>query len=120
LSTTNYDTTTRDVTVGGITYNYQDNQTLTTPLIGLHGNFYPIIEDIALRPNLSARANWWNYADRESWDWEIGAAVDIPINRLWTWTVNGGYRYWHTKFKRTNDALDINRMGFFLESSVLF
>jgi hypothetical protein len=120
LNITNYNTDVRNVAVGGNVYNYHDSQTLTLPQIGLHATFYPILDDIALRPNISGRFNWWNYADRESWDWEVATAVDIPVNRLWTWSVAGGYRYWHTKFKRERDTLDINRMGFFVESSLLF
>lgn len=120
INITNLETRIQDVIVGGNTYTYQDSKTRTTPLLGLHGSFYPILDDISLRPNVSARVNWWNYENLETWDWEISGAVDIPINRLWTWTVNGGYRFWHTKFKRERDTIDINRMGFFLESSLLF
>ncbi|MGB9616286.1 MAG: hypothetical protein ACP5M0_04530 [Desulfomonilaceae bacterium] len=110
----------RDVTVGGVQYNYREDGTHVYPTFGLHGTFYPIFESVALRPNVSSRVNWWNYNDFECWDWEIATAVDIPVNRLWTWTVNGGYRYWHTKIRRDRDTADLNRMGFFVETSVLF
>jgi hypothetical protein len=53
-----------------------------------HGSFYPIIESISLRPNVTGRVNWWNYNNLEAWDWEVSSAVDIPINSLWTWTIN--------------------------------
>jgi hypothetical protein len=120
LNVTNFDTDLRDVVVGGNLYNYHDSQTLTIPALGLHGTFYPILNDIALRPNFSSRVNWWNYRDREYWDWEIAGSVDVPVNKLWTWTVTGGYKFWHTKFKREQDTLDANRMGFFVDSSILF
>jgi hypothetical protein len=120
VNTTTFDTDVRDVLVGGNLYNYHESETKTTPLIGLHGSFYPILNDISIRPNISARVNWWNYENYETWDWETSAAVDVPINRWWTWTVNGGYRYWHTKFKRQFDTIDSNRSGFFVETSLLF
>jgi len=120
LDTIKVETTVRNVTVGRTTFNYSDDSTRVVPSLGIHGTFYPIMEGISLRPNLSARVNWWNYQDLETWDWEAAAAVDIPINRLWTWCINSGYRFSHIKFKRDHDTLDMNRMGFFLETSVLF
>ncbi|HMK37467.1 MAG TPA: hypothetical protein VK463_20505 [Desulfomonilaceae bacterium] len=120
VSVTEFDTDIQNIPVGGNVYTYHDNQTLTTPLLGLHGTFYPILDDIALRPNISSRVNWWNYADRENWEWEVAGGVDVPINKLWTWTVSGGYRFWHTKFKRERDTLDVNRMGFFIDAALLF
>jgi hypothetical protein len=114
------DTRVRNVTVGNALFNYHVNQTRFVPMLGVHGAFYPILEGIALRPNVFGRVNWWNYESLESWDWEVGAAVDVPVNRLWTWTVNGGYRFWHMKFQREIDNLDVNRSGFFVETSVLF
>ncbi len=120
LTVFNYDTRIRDIQVGGTTYDYFESQTRTIPMIGLHGTYYPILDDVALRPNFSSRVNWWNYESLEAWDWEIAAAVDIPINRLWTWNVNGGYRLVHLKSKREKDTLDVNRTGFFVETSLLF
>lgn len=114
------DTRVKDVTVGNALFNYQAKQTRVVPMLGVHGTFYPVIQGIALRPNLSGRINWWNYESLQTWDWELGAAVDVPVNRLWTWTVNGGYRFWHVKFKRDADKVDMNRSGFFVETSVLF
>ncbi|MFH1115539.1 MAG: hypothetical protein V1792_16650 [Pseudomonadota bacterium] len=116
----NADSRVRNVTVGNMPFNYQTDDTRFYPAVGLHGTFYPILEGIALRPNVSGRVNWWNYRDLETWDWEVGAAVDVPINRLWTWSVQGGYRCWHMKFQRSVDWLDINRSGFFVETSILF
>jgi hypothetical protein len=120
LNVNNIDTDVENVFVGGNLYNYHDEETLTIPSIGMHGTFYPILNDIALRPNVSSRFDWWNYRDREYWNWEIAGSVDVPINMWWTWTVSGGYKFWHTKFKRDQDTLDINRMGFFVETSLLF
>lgn len=120
LDTIKVDTKVRNVTVGGTFFNYSDDSTRAVPSLGIHGTFYPIMDGISLRPNISGRVNWWNYQDRETWDWEAAAAVDIPINRLWTWSINGGYRFAHVKFKRDRDTLDMNRMGFFLETSLLF
>lgn len=114
------DTRVRNVAVGNALFNYQTNQTRVVPTLGVHGAFYPMLEGIALRPNVFGRVNWWNYESLETWDWEVGAAVDVPVNRLWTWTVNGGYRFWHLKMKRDIDNLDMNRSGFFVETSVLF
>lgn len=120
LEILNNETKVSNVVVGNTVYDYSDSQTRTIPLIGLHGTYYPILDNVALRPNVSARVNWWNYESLETWDWEVASAVDVPINRLWTWTVNGGYRFWHTKTKRDRDTVDINRTGFFVESSLLF
>ncbi len=114
------DSRVRNVMVGNELFNYQTSDTRLYPAVGLHGTFYPILEGIALRPNVSGRVNWWNYQNFETWDWEVGAAVDVPINRLWTWSVHGGYRCWHIKFKRSMDWLDMNRSGFFVETSLLF
>lgn len=114
------ETRVRNVTVAGITFNYDARESRVLPTLGLHGTFYPIIDGIALRPNLAGRINWWNYESLGTWDWEVSAAVDVPVNRLWTWTVNGGYRFWHLKLKRDRDTLDANRSGFFVETSVLF
>jgi hypothetical protein len=116
----NTETKVKGVTVANSFFDYYENQTRTMPTLGLHGSFYPIVEGISLRPNVSARVNWWNYNDLETWDWEVGSAVDIPINSLWTWTINTGYRFWHLKSKRNPDTIDINRAGFFIETSVLF
>jgi len=116
----NVDTRVGNVLVANQIYNYSDSQTRVTPGLGIHGTFYPILNGISLRPNLSSRANWWNYQSLETWDWEVVGGVDIPVNQLWTWTVNAGYRFWHVKFKRDRDTLDLNRSGFFLETSVLF
>jgi hypothetical protein len=110
----------RDVTAARAVFNYADDSSRLFPLLGLHGTFYPIVESISLRPNISARVNWWNYQSLETWDWEVAAGVDIPINRLWTWCVSSGYRFWHVRFKRDRDTLDMNRMGFFVETSILF
>ena len=101
-------------------FTYGDNQTRAIPTIGLHGTFYPIINGISLRPNWFARVNWWDYQTLETWDWETGAGVDIPVNRLWTWSMSAGYRFWHIKFKRDRDTVDMNTSGFFLETSLLF
>ncbi len=120
LVTLGIDSRVRNVMVGNVLFNYQANDTKVYPTVGLHGTFYPILEGIALRPNVSSRVNWWNYENLETWDWEVGGAVDVPINRLWTWSVHGGYRYWHIKFKRSVDWIDMNRSGFFVETSLLF
>ena len=114
------DTRPKDVVVGAAMYNYKDEGSRVFPTIGLHGTFYPVLEAVALRPNIFSRVNWWNYDNLECWDWEVATAVDIPVNRLWTWTINGGYRFWHTKIKRERDTVDKNRMGFFVETSILF
>ena len=110
----------RNVNLGLITYDYDDNKTRFVPTVGLHGTFYPIVGGISLRPNISARVNWINYEGLEAWDWEAATSVDVPVNRLWTWNVTGGYRYSHLKFKSDIDTVDMNRMGFFIESGVLF
>lgn len=114
------DTQVTNVTVGGTLYNYKDGETRAIPSFGLHGTFYPILQGVSLRPNLSSRVNWWNYDNLSTWEWEAAAAVDIPVNHLWTWSVNGGYRVWHVDFKRNQDEVDMTRTGFFVESSVLF
>lgn len=115
-----YDSKVSNVVVGGSTYNYRLEANKVFPTLGLHGTFYPIVEGVALRPNIGARVNWWNYSDFETWDWEALTGVDIPLNIYWVWNVSGGYRYEHIKFKRDIDAVDINRGGFFLETSLLF
>jgi hypothetical protein len=109
-----------NVRVGGNSYHYDASDTKFIPSLGAHGTFYPIMDGIALRPNIFGRFNWWNYQGTELWDAEMAAGVDIPVNPLWTWTIAGGYRFWHTKFNRDRDTLDVNRTGFFLETSVLF
>jgi len=109
-----------NVQVGKSVYNYSRKDTYAVPSIGMHGTFYPMLSNVSLRPNLSARVNWWNYRSRSTWDCEIAAAVDVPINRLWTWTVNGGYRVWNFKVKRDRDRVDMTRQGFFVETSILF
>lgn len=120
LGSLTVDTWVRDVVVGNAMFNYRREENRFLPGLGLHGTFYPILDGIALRPNISGRFNWWNYQTLETWDWEVGAAVDVPINRLWTWTVFGGYRYWHINLKRDLDRLNMNRSGFFVETSLLF
>ncbi len=120
LNLYNLDTRVNKVTVGAILYDYQEKNNVTVPTLGIHGTFYPILSGVALRPNITGRVNWWNYDGLETWDWEVSGAVDIPINRLWTWSVNGGYRYWHLKTKREIDTADLNRMGFFIEASLMF
>jgi hypothetical protein len=120
LSITNYETRVKDVTIGDITYDYYESQSRTIPLIGIHGTYYPILQDIAIRPNLSSRVRWWNYESLETWDWEVAGAVDVPVNCYWTWSVNAGYRGWHTKTKRDKDTIDVNRTGFFVETSLMF
>ena len=114
------DTWVREVVVGNAMFNYREGMTRFVPTVGLHGTFYPILDGIALRPNISGRVNWWNYQTLQTWDWEFGAAVDVPINTLWTWSVYGGYRYWHIDLQRTTDRVDMNRSGFFVETSLLF
>lgn len=114
------DTRVRDVRAGGILYNYQQTGSRVVPGLGLHGTYYPILTNVALRPNIGGRANWWSYESLEAWDAELACAVDVPVNRLWTWTVSSGYRVWHLKVKRERDTVDINRTGFFVETSLLF
>lgn len=114
------DTRVKDVVVAGTTYNYQQTGSRAIPSLGLHGTYYPILQGVALRPNVGARFNWWNYESLEAWDGEVTAAVDVPINRLWTWSVSGGYKVWHIKVKRERDTVDMNRSGFFVETAVLF
>jgi hypothetical protein len=120
INMTSFETGVNALTLGQTTYDYHVDQTRTIPLVGLHGTFYPIMEDISIRPNFSARVKWWNYESLETWDWEALGSVDIPVNRCWTWAITGGYRFWHTKSKREVDTIDVNRSGFFLESSLLF
>ncbi len=120
LEILNTETNVKDVAVANSVFSYYENQTRTIPTLGIHGSFYPIVEGISLRPNISSRVNWWNYDNLETWDWEVSSAVDIPVNSLWTWTINSGYRFWHVKSKRDRDTIDINRGGFFIETSVLF
>lgn len=114
------ETRVKDAVVASSAFNYREEGTRIFPTLGLHGTYYPVLESVALRPNISSRVNWWNYDSLENWDWEVACGVDIPINRLWTWSINGGYRFWHTKIKRERDTIDMNRMGFFVETSVLF
>jgi hypothetical protein len=114
------ETRVRNVTVAGAIFNYNANQSRCFPTLGFHGTFYPIIRGIALRPNVSSRVDWWDFGSSGTWDWEVSAAVDVPVNRLWTWTVNGGYRYWHLKLKRDRDTIDANPSGLFVETSILF
>ena len=120
LDIVNIDTRVRNVVVGNASFSYNDSSTKTVPSLGLHAIFYPIMNGISLRPTASARVNWWSYQSLETWDWEAAGGVDIPVTNLWTWSVNAGYRFWHIKFKRDIDTLDMNRSGFFLESSLLF
>jgi hypothetical protein len=120
LSALSLETKVNNVIAGDIAYNYHENRTRAVPLLGLHGTFFPVMDSIALRPHFSSRFGWWNYESLEAWDWEIAAAVDIPINRLWTWGLSGGFRFWHTKMKREFDTVDLNRNGFFLETNLLF
>ncbi len=120
LEILNVDTRVSNVVVANSVFSYSDNQTRAIPTIGLHGTFYPIINGISLRPNWFARVNWWDYQTLETWDWETGAGVDIPVNRLWTWSMSAGYRFWHIKFKRDRDTVDMNTSGFFLQTSLLF
>jgi len=120
LDILNVDTRVRNVVVANASFSYNDGSTKAIPSLGLHATFYPVMTGISLRPTASARVNWWSYQTLESWDWEAGGGVDIPVTNLWTWSVNAGYRFWHTKFKRDIDTLDMNRSGFFLESSLLF
>ena len=120
LDILNVETSAVNVTVANSSFSYDDNRTRAVPTLGFHTIFYPIMTGISIRPTASARVNWWNYQNLETWDWEAGGGVDIPVTKLWTWTVNAGYRFWHIKFKRNIDTLDMNRSGFFLESSILF
>jgi hypothetical protein len=114
------ETVVRGVTVGRVPYNYTDSATQVTPQIGFHGTFYPILQEIALRPNLSGRVNWMTYGSLDTLDCELATSVDVPLNRFWTWNVAGGYRFQHVRFKRERDTLDMERTGFFLETSLLF
>ena len=114
------DSDVKDVTVGLVLYDYRDGTTRAIPQIGLHGTFYPILQGISLRPNISGRVNWMSYEGVEIVAWEAGTAVDVPVNRYWTWSVSGGYRFEHTKLRRDRDTVDMNRTGFFLETAVLF
>jgi hypothetical protein len=116
----NVETRAKSIPVALNVYNYREKETRLIPALGLHGVFYPILSGIALRPNVSGRFGWWNYSQLEAWNWEVAAGVDVPINQLWTWSVNGGYRSEHLKFDRERDTLDTNRNGFFVESSLLF
>jgi hypothetical protein len=109
-----------NVPVGGTVYTYNQSRTRAIPLLGLHGTFYPILDGIALRPNVNARVSWWDYDGLSSLDVELAGAVDIPINQLWTWTITGGYRLWNTKVPRERDIVDTTRKGFFVETSLLF
>ncbi len=120
LAIDGYDTKVSNVLVGGAPYNYRIEGNKVFPMLGIHGTFYPIVQGVALRPNIAARVNWWNYNDFETWEWEALTGVDIPINMYWTWNVSGGYRYDHIKFKREIDTMDLNRSGFYLETSLLF
>ncbi len=120
LDVHNLHTSVNNVPVGGMVYTYGQNCTRAIPSVGLHGTFYPIITGIALRPNISARVGWWGYDGLENRDGELAAAVDIPINQLWTWTIASGYRIWNTRVKRERDTVDTTRKGFFVETSVLF
>jgi len=113
-------TSVNNVFVGGTIYTYGQTRTLAIPSLGLHGTFYPIVQGISLRPNVSARVSWWDYDELDSREGELATAVDIPINRLWTWTVAGGYRIWNTRVKRDRDTVDTTRKGFFVETSLLF
>jgi hypothetical protein len=109
-----------NVKVANTVYSYGAGETRVIPSLGLHGIFYPMLEGVAIRPNIYTRLNWWDYESLESWDWTVGSAVDIPVNELWTWTVKAGYRIWNLKMNRGIDAVDLTRKGFFIESSVMF
>jgi hypothetical protein len=114
------DSKVNNVVVGGKTYNYEERGSGVVPVAGVHGSFYPILTSLALRPSISARVNCWNYKGVETLDAEVGAATDIPINDNWTWSVGGGYRFWHVVLEREKDRVEMNRKGFFIETSLLF
>ncbi len=114
------DTRVNNVTVGGQTFNYSVKETTVIPSVGLHGTFYPALKGIALRPNVSTRVNWWSDKRASRMDVEVASAVDVPINRLWTWTVTGGYRIKNNSIQRSRDTADLTWKGFFIESSVLY
>lgn len=120
LDVTSLKTSVNNVAVAGRVFNYSESDTRAMPSLGFHGTFYPILDGIALRPHVSSRFSWWDYKERSTWDWEVSGAVDIPVNELWTWTINGGYRWWNVKMKRGVDRVDMYRSGFFVETSVLF
>ncbi len=109
-----------NVKVGETVFNYQEKITKVFPSLGFHGIFYPILSGIAVRPNFSGRLNWWNYESLELYDWEAAGAFDIPLNRNWTWSMGGGYRFCRVGLKRNKDRIEIKRTGFFLETSLLF
>ena len=120
LEVLNLDTCVKNVTVAGLNFTYEDTVTQVIPSIGLHGTFYPVLDGIALRPNLSSRINWWSYRGVSKWDVEFAAAVDLPVNRLWTWSISSGYRIRNDQFQRSGDIVDLTRQGFFLETSILY
>jgi hypothetical protein len=120
LAILNLNSAVTNVTVGAVTYNYNDNRTRVIPSLGFHGTFYPILDGVSLRPSISSRINWWNYESLKTWDWEVSGSVDVPINGLWTWSVNGGYRIWRIEMERNQDTIDLYRRGFFLQTSLLF
>jgi hypothetical protein len=120
LSVVKLETQVTDVTVGAVIYNYSENKTRALPSMGMHGTFYPILQGVSLRPSISGRVDWWNHDNLEVWDWEVKTGVDIPVNALWTWSIHGGYQFRHLKLRRDLDTIDMNRTGFFLETSLLF
>jgi hypothetical protein len=117
---TNVQSTVDNVRVGNTVYTYGESTTRLIPSVGLHGIFYPMLQGVAIRPNVYTRLNWWDYESLASWDLVVGSAVDIPVNELWTWTVKAGYRFWNLKMNRGLDTVDLTRKGFFIESSVMF
>jgi hypothetical protein len=116
----NVQSTVDNVSVGNTVYTYGESATRVIPSLGLHGIFYPMLQGVAIRPNVYTRLNWWDYESLKSWDWVVGSAVDIPVNELWTWTIKAGYRFWNLKMNRGLDTVDLTRRGFFIESSVMF
>ena len=120
LEVLNVDTCVNNVTVAGVNFSYEDTETHVIPSVGLHGTFYPVLDEIALRPNLSGRVNWWSYRGVSKWDFELTGAVDLPVNRLWTWSISGGYRIRNDRLQRSDDTIDLTRQGFFLETSILY
>jgi hypothetical protein len=120
LAVVGTETRTDNVRVANTVYNYKEEQTKVFPAVGIHGRYYPVVEGIALRPNVGCRFGWWNYGNLATWDLEFTGAFDIPMNRLWTWSISSGYRIWHIREKRDVDTVDMIRSGVFLESSLLF
>ncbi len=120
VSVVNLSSEVRGVTVGAATYDYDAAATRIVPSMGMHGTYFPIIPGISLRPSVSGRTNVWNYDGIEALEWQVTAGLDVPITTLWTWSINGGYQFSHMKINREQDMVDVNRKGFFLETSLLF